>query len=75
MSGVVGLSSIRLAGKILGKEVDFLMDTGATHNFIDLVTGLSSIRLVGRILGKEVGFLVDTRATHNFIDLEICQLI
>lgn len=36
--GVVGVSSIQLVGKILGKEVSFLVDTGATHNFIDPTT-------------------------------------
>lgn len=35
VADVVGVSSIHLKGKIIGKEVSFLVDTGATHNFID----------------------------------------
>lgn len=32
------ISSIFLVGRILGKNMQFLVDTGATHNFVDLVT-------------------------------------
>lgn len=32
---IIGVSAIRLVGKINGKEVGFLIDTGATHNFVD----------------------------------------
>lgn len=35
IEGVVGISSIRLIGKVSGKQVGFLVDTGATHNFLD----------------------------------------
>lgn len=38
MAGIGGVSSICFVGKVLGKEVSFLADTGATHNFVDLVT-------------------------------------
>lgn len=34
----MGVSSIRLIGTIMGKEVSFLVDSGATHNFIDPAT-------------------------------------
>lgn len=29
------MSAIQLLGKINGKEVGFIIDTGATHNFVD----------------------------------------
>lgn len=35
MAGVLGVNAIRLVGRIMGKEVGFLVDTEATHNFID----------------------------------------
>lgn len=35
MEGTFGVSSIRLVGKIYGKEIGFLIDSGAIHNFID----------------------------------------
>lgn len=35
MVGVARVSSFSLIGKINGKEVGFLVDTGATHNFVD----------------------------------------
>lgn len=35
MEGVVGVNSIRLIGRVNGKQVGFLVDTKATHNFID----------------------------------------
>lgn len=38
MAGVIGVNSIRLIGKIQGKEVTFLVDIGATHNFVDPMT-------------------------------------
>lgn len=38
MTGVMGVSSIRLIGKIMEKEVSFLVDSGATHNLIDPAT-------------------------------------
>lgn len=38
MAGVVGIISIQLIGKILGKEVSFLGDSGETHNFVDPTT-------------------------------------
>lgn len=38
MSGVMGVCSIWFIGKVMGKEVSFLVDSRATHNFIDPVT-------------------------------------
>lgn len=35
---IIAVSSIKLVGKIVGKEVPFLVDTGTNHNFIDPVT-------------------------------------
>lgn len=35
IKGVVDISSIRLIGKVNRKQVGFLVDTGATHNFVD----------------------------------------
>lgn len=35
---LIGVNSIRLIGKIQGKEVTFLVDIGATHNFVDPMT-------------------------------------
>lgn len=35
MAGIVGVRSMRLIGKIQGKELNFLVDLGAMHNFID----------------------------------------
>lgn len=35
IEGVVGVSAICLIGKINGRQVGFLVDMGATHNFID----------------------------------------
>lgn len=37
LNSITGVNSIRLLGKINGREVGFLIDTGATHNFIDLM--------------------------------------
>lgn len=33
VAGVVGVSFIRLIGKIRGKKISFLVDSGTTHNF------------------------------------------
>lgn len=38
LAGVIGVSSIRLIGRMAGKDVSFLTNTGATHNFIDPIT-------------------------------------
>lgn len=38
LMGTTGISSIRLIGKINGKEVSFLLDSEATLNFIDPLT-------------------------------------
>lgn len=38
MEGTLGVSAIRLVGKIHGTEVGFMVDTGTTHNFIDPIT-------------------------------------
>lgn len=35
IEGVVGISFVRLIGNVNGKQVGFLVDMGATHNFID----------------------------------------
>lgn len=35
LNTLTGVSAIRLVGKINGKDVGFLIDTGATHKFID----------------------------------------
>lgn len=35
LNAIAGVSAIQLLGKINGKEVGFLIDTGATHNFVD----------------------------------------
>lgn len=35
IEGTVGISSIRLIGKVNGNQVGFLVDTDATHNFVD----------------------------------------
>lgn len=38
LTRVVGISSIRLIGKINGREVSFLVDSKATHNFVAPLT-------------------------------------
>lgn len=47
--GVVRVSSIHLVGRAMGKEVSFLVDIGATHNFVDSITvarlNLSSVEI------------------------------
>lgn len=36
INAITRVSTNRLVGKINGKEVGFLIDTRATHNFVDL---------------------------------------
>lgn len=38
IEGVIGVSSIRLVGKVNRKEVGFLIDTEVIHNFVDPLT-------------------------------------
>lgn len=38
VEGITGISSIRLVRNVNGKEVGFLIDIGATHNFVDPLT-------------------------------------
>lgn len=67
MAGLVGVSSTRLVGKLVGMDVSFLVDLDATHNFINP----STVRRLGLSLQDmqilEVEWPMVRRWWENFV--------
>lgn len=65
---VTEVSSIQLVGKIMGKEVGFLLDMGTTHNFIDP----STVTCLGLKLTAVSGFKVEVTDGEKMKGGECC---
>lgn len=69
VQGVRGISSIRLIETVNGKEVSFLVETGATHNFIDPLT-VNMLKLPAEEVKK---FKIRVAGGEKFEGINCCR--